>query len=297
MSDFSNLLLKGQLLGCVKQSDIDLIEKDIIAQKNPIKESNVNLIDSIKSFYVKKNIFSYIEKKKILQLIIYNKKYQNKFKYNLDYYKKSAGKEAIYGSNDIVKYYCIYSKRLLFEGICLRGKRIKYGREYYYDGELRYEGYFLDGKKTGKGKEYINKHLIYCGEYKNDKRNGKGQEYNSKDIIIFQGDYLNGKKWNGYGYDDKGIKVYELKDGKGIIKEFSDNGILNFEGEYSNGKRDGQGKEYNYKGKLIFEGQYLNGERKEGKEYNYEGVLIFEGQYFNGKKNGQGKEYTVLYQI
>ena len=181
MSGINNLLLKRQLLGCIKQSDIDLIEKDIIVQKNPIKESNVNLIDLIKSFYITKNIFSYIEKNKILQLFMYNKKYQNKFKYNLDYYKKYSGKEVIYESNDIVKYYCIHSKkRLLFEGIFLRGKRIKYGREYYYNGELRYEGYYLDGKKTGQGKEYINKYVIYCGEYKNDKRNGKGEEVKVK---------------------------------------------------------------------------------------------------------------------
>ena len=49
--------------------------------------------------------------------------------------------------------------------------------------------------------------------------------------------------------------VYELKGGKGFIKEYNDNGKLIFEGEYLNGKRNGKGKEYNKYGKLIFEGE------------------------------------------
>ena len=56
-------ILKSELLGKIKESDIDLIEKDIIKQKNPIKQSNVNLLDLIKSFYIQKNIFSYLKKK------------------------------------------------------------------------------------------------------------------------------------------------------------------------------------------------------------------------------------------
>ena len=59
-------ILKSELLGKIKESDIDLIEKDIIKQKNPIKQSNVNLLDLIKSFYIQKNIFSYLKKKRIL---------------------------------------------------------------------------------------------------------------------------------------------------------------------------------------------------------------------------------------
>ena len=279
-----NKALKSQFLGIIKESDIDLIEKDIIKQqKNPIKESNVNLLDLIKSFYIQKNIFSYLEKKRILQLFMYNKKYQNIFKYNLDYYKKYAGKETIMERGDIVKCYCIHSRRLLFEGMYLRGKRIKYGREYYYDGELKYEGYYLDGEKSGKGKEYICNHLIYSGEYKNDKKNGKGQEYNNKGAIIFQGVFFNGKKWNGFGYNVKGIKVYDLKGGQGIVREYFDNGLLLYEGEYSNGERNGIGKEYNSKEKLVFEGQYLNGKRWNGIKYLYE--------YYNDENSSGKVEY------
>ena len=76
--------------------------------------------------------------------------------------------------------------------------------------------------KNGKGyiKEYKNNVLIYEGEYLNGERNGKGKEYNDNGKLIFEGEYLNGIRFNGWGYDENnGNKTYELKDGKGSIKE------------------------------------------------------------------------------
>ena len=86
------------------------------------------------------------------------------------------------------------------------------------------------------------------------------------------------KKWNGKGYDTNKI-IYELKDGKGKLKEYK-YGKLIFEGEYISGERNGYGKENNLYGILIYEGEYLNGKRDgRGKEYNSYGFLIFEGEY------------------
>ena len=60
-------------------------------------------------------------------------------------------------------------------------------------------------------------------------RNGKGKEYNKYGELIFEGEYLNGKRWNG-----KGKEYTYLLD------------KLLFKGEYKNGKRwNGEGKEYN----------------------------------------------------
>ena len=39
---------------------------------------------------------------------------------------------------------------------------------------------------------------MYEGELLNGKRNGKGKEYDSRKLI-FEGEYLNGERWNGYG--------------------------------------------------------------------------------------------------
>ena len=88
----------------------------------------------------------------------------------------------------------------------------------------------------------------------------------------FEGKYLNGKKWNGNGYDINGLFQFEIKNGKGKIKEyyFYDSKLM-FEGEYLNGERNGKGKEYNKYGELKFEGEYLNGKRWNGIGYNIKG--------------------------
>ena len=90
---------------------------------------------------------------------------------------------------------------------------------------------------------------------------------------------MNGKKWNGKGYNINGNIEYEIKDGNGYIKEYDKNGKLIFEGEYINGiKWNGKINEYDV-GKLIFEGDYISGEKKgTEKEYNYERELIYEGE-------------------
>ena len=69
----------------------------------------------------------------------------------------------------------------------------------------------------------------------------------------FEGEYMNGKKWNGNGYDNKNNIAYTLKNGNGLIKEYY---YERFEGEYLNGKRNGKGKVYYQGEKVIFEGVY-----------------------------------------
>ena len=94
-------------------------------------------------------------------------------------------------------------------------------------------------------------------------------------------------------YDIDNNIVYEIKEGKGLIKEYDEIGNLEFEGEYLNGERNGKGKEINNFGCIIFEGEYLNGIRNgKGKEYNDENIVIFDGEYLNGKRHGIGKEYN-----
>ena len=69
---------------------------------------------------------------------------------------------------------------------------------------------------NGKGKEYKNCKLIFEGEYLDGKRwNGKGKEYHlQQDKLIFEGEYKNGMRWNGK------------------VKEYYDNGELKFVGQY-----------------------------------------------------------------
>ena len=98
-------------------------------------------------------------------------------------------------------------------------------------------------------------------------------------IVKFEGKYLNGKKWNGKGYTYYGIKLYEIKNGKGYIREYNPDGTLLFKGNYLNGERNGKGKEYYDNSRIQFKGEYLNGKRWNGILYDY-----------NGDKNCEIKE-------
>jgi antitoxin component YwqK of YwqJK toxin-antitoxin module len=134
------------------------------------------------------------------------------------------------------------------------------------------------------------------------KKNGKGKEYYFNGKLKFEGEYLNGERWIGIGYDGKGNITFQLKNGTGKVKEYQgyDGDELKFDGEYLNGKKHGKGKEYsisqetnswddysttNFFYFLSFEGEYLNGKRHgKGKEYHDNKRLKFEGNYVNGER-------------
>ena len=87
--------------------------------------------------------------------------------------------------------------------------------------------------------------LIYEGNYLNGKSNGKGKEYYDDSYILilkFEGEYLNGLKWSGKGLKKNKNFMHEIKEGKGIIKEYYDNGNKEYEGEYFNGEKIGKEK-------------------------------------------------------
>ena len=220
------------------------------------------------TFFLKKLFFSLNERRK-LKLIKYNKNIQKDLDIGLINYIYFTKKYIIYEAKGKGEEYNSYNNKLVYEGEYLNGERNGKGKEYNYNGELIYEGEYLKGKRNGKGREY---------RHSNRKPNF-GLIY----ILNFEGEYLNGKMWNGKLYGPK--NTYNIKDGKGLIKEYYGDDDLKFEGSLLNGERNGKGKEYNYNGKLIYEGEYLNGKRNgKGKEYDYNGNLIYEGEFLNGEK-------------
>ena len=128
----------------------------------------------------------------------------------------------------------------------------------------------------------------------------------------FEGEYLNGKMYEGKMYDTKFNTIFQIRKGKGDITEYDDYGDYKiYEGEYLNERKNGYGKEYYDNGGIKFEGIYINGKKWNGtgytdknesafelidgnglvKEYYDNGKLQFEGEYLKGVKHGQGKEY------
>ena len=137
-------------------------------------------IFNIKSLFIIKELFSYINEQRKLDIIAYNKKYQKKFGVDIEYYKNISGKYKIAEKNGKGKEFKLDNNfkidYLLFEGEYKNGKRNGKGKEYDYQGRIKFEGEYLNGKKW-KGKEFY--------------FNGKKK---------FEGEYFNGKKWDGKGY-------------------------------------------------------------------------------------------------
>ena len=93
---------------------------------------------------------------------------------------------------------------------------------------------------------------------------------------------MNGKRWNGKGYNKDGKFDFEIKEGNGNGQLYYDNDELEFEGEYKNG----QGKKYFKDGNVKFEGEYKNNRKWNGKQYYYDylGVLFFLYNFIDGSK-------------
>ena len=153
----------------------------------------------------------------------------------------------------------------------------KRGKEYKYE-QVIFEGIYKEGKRHGKGKEYfLNKENVKKRNEKIEKEKNKeykvpkleNTEYYENGNLKFEGEYLEGKKWNGKGFNEEGKEVFEIKNGNGKVKDYGIDGELIFEGKYLDGEKwNGKGKEYNESGELIFEGEYLNGRKWNGKGKN-----------------------------
>ena len=294
------------------------------------------MLGNVSSLYIIKMILNHLKEKTKLKLVRYNKLFQGKININIVNYKEKAGRYIIYESKKKGKEFDSYTDILIYEGEYLNELKNGKGKEYYSNGQLKFEGEYLKGKRNGEGKEYDHGGLIFEGTYINGIKNGIGKEFYSKGISLFNinntyehqksmdikdfysknrlkfyGVYKNGKKWSGIGLDIFNNILYELKEGKGLVKEYNEHNSLLFDGEYDNGEKNGIGNEYAPNGKLLFAGLYLNGKKwygesialntsrkglhiKDGEglfiEYDVKNNIIYEGLYINGERNGNGRE-------
>ena len=106
---------------------IKIIKKLIGRKKAQLKK--INYLQNIKSPDVKEIVLQFLNEKRKLDIIIYNKNLQKIIRVDIRYYKMLSGKYKT-------------------------GKKNGKGKEYDYDGDLIFEGEYLNGKRNGIGKEY-----------------------------------------------------------------------------------------------------------------------------------------------
>ena len=131
--------------------------------------------------------------------------------------------------------------------------------------------------------------MIFEGEFKDGKRyNGIG--YNN----ISQFDYINGNiegKVVTYDYEKHELFEGEYKDGEkynGKLRTYFDSINYELKGEFEikNGKYDGNGiLYYEFFGYIKYIGEFKDGMKEGfGKEYDKQGNIIYQGKYVKGKK-------------
>ena len=113
------------------------------------KEVNL-LVEKIKSNFVLNNILSILWENKKLNLIIYNKKLQNKISLTIEDYKNLSQRYKVAEKNGKGKEYLINTNIIIFEGEYKNGKKNGKGKEYARDGTLKFEGEYLNGEKKSK---------------------------------------------------------------------------------------------------------------------------------------------------
>ena len=135
------------------------------------------MLKNVKSEYILKIFFSYVDEKQKLKIVKYNKSLQKDIDISLINYILFSDKCLILEENGKAKEYDSTLEFLLYEGNYLHGERNGKGKEYNFYSKLIYEGEYLNGKRNGNGKEYCyNKALLV----------DKGE-------LVFEGEYLNGK--------------------------------------------------------------------------------------------------------
>ena len=140
---------------------------------NKIKKKSI--LKSINSIYNLREIFSFLNTKQKLEIIIYNLHFQNILRIYIEDYKKFSGRYIIYKKKGKGKEYNL-DNILLYQGEYFNGERNGKGKEFCFDGNIEFQGDFLRGKRSGKGKEfYFDGHIEFQGDFLRGKRNGKGK--------------------------------------------------------------------------------------------------------------------------
>ena len=134
----------------------------------------------------------------------------------------------------------------------------------------------LEDKIIFLGGERVDNNIILY-EIKNNKlENGEGKNFFDNGKIEFEGEFKNGEKWDGKGYDIKGNLIYQLINGNGNIKTYDD-GKLQFEGRILNGEKNRD---------AFYNDKTLDGQSAKGKLR----IMFAINQYNEGKSSELEKE-------
>ena len=163
------------------------------------------MLTKIRSFFILKKIFTFVDNKVKFNLVVHNKKIQKILGLNIYDFRIFSGNYKKEKNNKTIEYNSV-NRQIIFEGQYSNGKRNGEGKEYNEKGDLIFEGEYLNGKKwKGVSLEYDEDtgKLIFEYEYSKGIIDGIGKEYDKfNGNLLFSGNYFKGKR-NGYGEEYK----------------------------------------------------------------------------------------------
>ncbi|KAL0272417.1 UNVERIFIED_CONTAM: hypothetical protein PYX00_005393 [Menopon gallinae] len=147
----------------------------------------------------------------------------------------------------------------------------------FYPGGGYYKGDWLDGERSGKGKELLKNGRQYEGDWAWDRKHGFGiqSKYVAKDRrfrLVYIGDHFCGKM-EGFG------------------RRHYANGTV-YEGELENNKRHGFGRCW-YADKSYYEGQWAHDKHQGFGMFVQANGNRYEGEWRRGEKDGWGIFYHL----
>ena len=212
--------------------------------------------------------------------------------------------------NQVHEYFQLYGQRnnkynwndkgLTYQGNLVDG--VPNGFGILYDNQTNkdlYNGYWKDGKRHGKGTEFVpTSKITYTGDFVNDRWHGKGKmRHSDSKALMYDGDFQY-DVYHGqgvqYGMNYKYVGNFENNKSFGKCRVYNIiTGVMVYEGEVDSGYYHGYGIKYSLAHSRSYQGKFRNGVlcgQATIKDLDT-GSVIYTGEVDYCKLHGRGTYY------
>ena len=167
------------------------------------------------------------------------------------------------------------------------------------NGHLEYCGHFLNGKKNGQGKSFLNElGIMHSGEYFDGLFHGFGKyflpnfEKKYQNHLLFEGNFKYGFPFYGkFFHEGKLVHHGYFKHYSGFFSFLFTDGF--YSGSFQNGKRNGYGTLHNIDTRQLLFNGFWKQDKYHGKGilWNKNNSILYEGDWKDGLRSGHGEEF------
>ena len=167
--------------------------------------------------------------------------------------------------------------------------------KYVDDSGTTYDGGWQNGNRHGSGTQTFVNGTKYTGTWENNRKVGLGHGHELYgDGSTFDGEFLNGQKYNGTqkypdGSEYTGQWKNNLFHGTG---KFTKDGRTIYEGEFKLGRKDGIGTR-TYRNGDSYYGEWRDGQRNGQGTFTLYNAYYYTGGWLNNQRSGHGSTHWL----